>query len=106
MIVYIEDGEVALDFVNNVVYIDYSGVKAYREYDLTEFKMNDNTTDASNYVSKIKSKKDILSFELDLYQMEKDEEKTPDDEIEKVYCEVSFTEKTVSNIQIKSIDEK
>ena len=100
MIAYIEDGEVALDFVNNTVYVNYSGVKAYSEYDLTEFKMNDNPTDTSKYVSKIKSKKDILSFVLDLSQMNYGEE------TERVYCEVSFKEKRVSNIDIMSSDKE
>ena len=99
-IMIITTGEVTLylELLKNLVYVDYSGIKACVPYDLAKFKKDDSENNVKDSVSKIKSDGDYLSFELEL------DSSTEDEEPETVICKVLFIEKKVESIELISLD--
>ena len=81
-IMIITTGEVTLylELLKDLVYVDYSGIKACVPYDLAKFKKDDSENNVKDSVSKIKSDGDFLSFELEL------DSSTEDEEPETVIC--------------------
>lgn len=99
-IMIITTGEVTLylELLKDLVYVDYSGIKACVPYDLAKFKKDDSENNVKDSVSKIKSDGDYLSFELEL------DSSTEDEEPETVICKVLFIEKKVESIELISLD--
>ena len=99
-IMIITTGEVTLylELLKDLVYVDYSGIKACVPYDLAKFKKDDSENNVKDSVSKIKSDGDYLSFELKL------DSSTEDEEPETVICKVLFIEKKVESIELISLD--
>ena len=99
-IMIITTGEVTLylELLKDLVYVDYSGIKACVPYDLAKFKNDDSKNNVKDSVSKIKSDGDYLSFELKL------DSSTEDEEPETVICKVLFIEKKVESIELISLD--
>ena len=99
-IMIITTGEVSLywELLKDLVYVDYSGIKACVPYDLAKFKKDDSENNVKDSVSKIKSDGDYLSFELEL------DSSTEDEEPETVICKVLFIEKKVESIELISLD--
>ena len=99
-IMIITTGEVTLylELLKDLVYVDYSGIKACVSYDLAKFKNDDSENNVKDSVSKIKSDGDYLSFELKL------DSSTEDEEPETVICKVLFIEKKVESIELISLD--
>ena len=96
----INTGEVTLylELLNDLVYVNYSGIKAYISYDLSKFENTDSDYNVTESVSKIKSEGDYLSFELKLNPS------TEDEEPETVICKVLFEEKKVKSIELISLE--
>ena len=104
MIISMDDVSLAMDFKNDIVYVDYYGLKVYTVYELCYFEHGSENTDMSNYVSNIKSIDDYLSFELDKKQLKMDQDKETDETDENIICKVMFEEKRVSSIEMLPLD--